>query len=144
MPGTPTSPSPGGGTSRPPQRNPGTSQPSASSAPDAEVDWRGMLARLAPLRRRWDLAVLANLAAGPERPGGLIAAINAQADGGRQISWKVAEDALRRLERNGYIAHREVSRFPRETRYWLLPPGDRLVHALNLLTTWYDVQDKRR
>ena len=30
---------------------------------------------------------------------------------------------------------------PRETRYWLLPRGDRLLRALDLLDTWYGEQD---
>ena len=46
------------------------------------MNWQNLMNRLAPLRRQWDLAVLANLAAGTERPGDLIAAINAQASDG--------------------------------------------------------------
>ena len=36
------------------------------------MNWQNLMDRLAPLRRQWDLAVLANLAAGTERPGDLI------------------------------------------------------------------------
>jgi len=68
------------------------------------VNWQDLMNRLAPLRRRWDLAVLANLAAGTARPKDLIGAINAQASDGRRISWKVLNDTLRRLEGSGHIA----------------------------------------
>ena len=61
------------------------------------MNWQNLMNRLAPLRRQWDLAVLANLAAGTERPGDLIEAINAQATDGRRIGWKVLNDTLRRL-----------------------------------------------
>jgi DNA-binding HxlR family transcriptional regulator len=104
------------------------------------VDWQNLMRQLTPLRRKWDLAVLSNLAAGGEgtRPAELIKAINAQARDGRQISWGVLENRLRRLEAAGYIARREMTNRPRETRYWLLPPAGRLVAALDLLETWLD------
>jgi DNA-binding HxlR family transcriptional regulator len=102
------------------------------------VNWQNLMNRLAPLRRQWDLAVLANLAAGTERPGDLIEAINTQAGDGHRIGWKVLTDTLRRLERCGFVARQEMPGVPRETRYRLLPPGRRLVSALSLLDTWYD------
>ena len=102
------------------------------------MNWQNLMNRLAPLRRQWDLAVLANLAAGTERPGDLIEAINAQASDGHRIGWKVLNDTLRRLERSGYVARQEKPGVPRETRYRLLPPARRLVSALSLLDTWYD------
>jgi DNA-binding HxlR family transcriptional regulator len=102
------------------------------------VNWQNLMDRLAPLRRQWDLAVLANLAAGTERPGDLIEAINAQASDGRRIGWKVLNDTLRRLERSGYVTRQEMPGVPRQTRYWLRPPGHRLVSAVRLLDTWYD------
>jgi DNA-binding HxlR family transcriptional regulator len=105
------------------------------------VNWQNLMNRLAPLRRQWDLAVLANLAAGTERPGDLIEAINAQAADGRRIGWKVLNDTLRRLERGGYVTRQEMPGVPRETRYWLRPPGHRLLAALRLLDTWYDDQE---
>jgi DNA-binding HxlR family transcriptional regulator len=106
------------------------------------VDWQNLMSRLAPLRTRWDLAVLANLAGSdtPVRPADLIKTINEQADDG-QISWKVLEARLRRLEASGYVARREVPHVPRETRYWLLPRGHHLMRALTLLEAWYDDQD---
>jgi DNA-binding HxlR family transcriptional regulator len=106
------------------------------------VDWQNLMRRLAPLRTRWDVALLASMADGngPVRPVDLINAINAQSDDG-QLSWKVMEARLRRLEAYGYIARREVPHGPRESRYWLLPPGRRLLSALDLLDTWYDEQD---
>jgi DNA-binding HxlR family transcriptional regulator len=62
------------------------------------VNWQNLMNQLAPLRRQWDLAVLANLAAGTERPGDLIEAINAQAADGDGSAGKVLNDTLRRLE----------------------------------------------
>jgi len=102
------------------------------------VNWQNLMERLAPLRRQWDLAVLANLASGTERPSDLIEAINAQASDGRRIGWKVLNDTLRRLERSGYVARQEMPGVPRETRYRLRPPGGRLISAVSLLDTWYD------
>jgi DNA-binding HxlR family transcriptional regulator len=90
--------------------------------PDGEVS-QNLINRLAPLRRQWDLAVLANLAAGTERPGDLIEAINAQASDGRQIGWKVLTDTLRRLERSGYVARQEMPGAPRETVTGYARPG---------------------
>jgi DNA-binding HxlR family transcriptional regulator len=106
------------------------------------VDWQSTLNRLAPLRMRWDLALLANLADSDSgtRPVDLIKAINAQAAGGR-ISWKVLEVRMRSLEASGYVARQEVPHVPRETRYRLLPRGRRLITALTLLEAWYDEQD---
>ena len=106
------------------------------------MDWQNLMRRLAPLRTRWDLAVLANLngSDAPVRPADLIKAINKQSADG-QISWKVMEARLRRLEASGYVARREVPHVPRETRYWLLPRGHRLIRALTLLETWYDEQE---
>ena len=105
------------------------------------MDWQSVLYRLAPLRMRWDLAIVANLADSDEtRPADLIKAINAQAAAGH-ITWKVLEVRLRQLEATGYIARREVPGGPRETRVWLLPRGRRLIAGLTALETWYDEQD---
>jgi DNA-binding HxlR family transcriptional regulator len=67
------------------------------------VDCQNLRDRLAPLRTRWDLAVLANLADSDGSPADLIKAINAQSSDG-QISWKVLEAGLRRLETAGYVS----------------------------------------
>ena len=106
------------------------------------MDWQNLRNRLAPVRRRWDLAVLANLADSSDgtRPADLIKAINAQSSDGH-IGWKVLEDRLRQLEASGYVARREVPNVPRETRYWLLPPGHRLITVLSRLEAWYDEHD---
>lgn len=108
------------------------------------MDWQNLRSRLAPLRTRWDLAVLANLAdsGAPVRPTRLMAAINAQSGDGR-ISWKVLEERLRCLESAGYIAREEVARVPRETRYRLLAPGSRLVGAVAMLDMWYAESEAR-
>lgn len=101
------------------------------------MDWEHLRRRLAAVRGRWDLAVLANLAGGVARPGDLIEAISAQSGEERRISWKVLTETLRRLEDEGYVGHKEISRLPRVTRYWLTPPGCRLVSVLCLLDAWY-------
>jgi len=99
------------------------------------MDWVNLTSWLAPVGRRWDIAVLANLPPDGNwiRPADLLSAINAQAGPERQISWKVLKETLRRLETGGYIARKEMTRVPRETRYWMLDPGRRLVVALTLL-----------
>lgn len=78
---------------------------------------------------------------GPRRPAGLVQAINTQAPAGRVISWKVLNDTLRRLEASGHLARRQVPGGPRETWYWLCPPGKRLICALTMLDDWYSRQD---
>lgn len=104
------------------------------------MDWQNLIRQTNPLRMRWDLAVLSNLAADGDgtRPTDLISTINAQARDGRQISWKVLEGRLRRLEAAGYVARKEIQKRPRETRYWLLPRALHLIAALELLETWLD------
>jgi len=101
----------------------------------ASADWRRLRSRLDTIRGKWDLAVLMNLERGVERPGDLIDVINEQAE--EQISWKVLIQTLRRLEDEGYVNHREVSRLPRVTRYWLRPTGRRVISALARLDAWY-------
>jgi DNA-binding HxlR family transcriptional regulator len=107
-----------------------------------EVDWQSLRDRLAPLRTRWDLAILVNLAEShnPVRPADLIKAINEQSVDGR-ISWKVLEASMRRLEATGYVAREEVPHVPRETRYWLLHRGRRLLDAVALLDEWYNEEE---
>jgi DNA-binding HxlR family transcriptional regulator len=104
------------------------------------LDWRGILARLAPVRHRWDLAILANLAGDVDSPADLLEVINGQAETGRQLSPQVLSGRLRRLEEAGYVGHAEISRIPRRRRYWLLPRGRRLLDALNVLDAWYEAQ----
>jgi DNA-binding HxlR family transcriptional regulator len=99
------------------------------------ADWKHLRSRLAAVRGKWDLAVLVNLERGVERPGDLIEVINEQAE--EEISWKVLIETLRRLEEEGYVGHREISRLPRVTRYWLRPAGRRLISALARLDAWY-------
>jgi DNA-binding HxlR family transcriptional regulator len=107
------------------------------------MDWQNLTDWLAPVGRRWDIAVLANLPSDGDwiRPADLRDTINAQAGAGRQISWKVLKETLRRLEADGYIARKEMTRVPRETHYWMLAPGRRLVAALRLLDAWHEADD---
>ena len=107
------------------------------------MDWQNLTSWLAPVGRRWDIAVLANLPPDGSwtRPADLLHTINSQAEPERQVSWKVLEETFRRLEAGGYIARREMTRVPRETRYWILAPGRRLVTALTLLEAWYERDD---
>jgi DNA-binding HxlR family transcriptional regulator len=107
------------------------------------MDWQNLISWLAPVGRRWDIAVLANLPPDGSwvRPAELLDVINAQASPERQVSWKVLEETFRRLEACGYIARLEMTRVPRETRYWILPTGRRLVTALTLLEAWYERDD---
>ena len=105
------------------------------------MDWQHLTDQLAPLRRRWDVAVLASLADGARRPAELIHVINSDVSGGRAVGWKVLNDTLRRLEASGYVARRQVPGVPRETWYWLCPPGQRLMCALAVLDDWYRRHD---
>lgn len=104
------------------------------------LDWRVVLARLAPIRRRWDLAILANLDRGTGSPAELLEVINGQAATGRQLSPQVLSGRLRRLGEAGYVGYAEVSRIPRRRRYWLLPRGRCLLDALVMLDGWYQTQ----
>jgi DNA-binding HxlR family transcriptional regulator len=108
------------------------------------VDWQSLTCWLAPVGRRWDVAVLVNLPPDGSwvRPAELLDAINAQAAPERQVSWKVLAETFRRLEADGYIARQEMTRVPRETRYWILAPGRRLVTALTLLEAWLERGDE--
>jgi DNA-binding HxlR family transcriptional regulator len=108
--------------------------------PGSPLDWRTVLARLAPVRRRWDLAILANLARDIGNPAGLLEVINAEAGNGQQLSPQVLSERLRRLGEAGYVGYAEVSRIPRRRKYWLLPRGRHLLDALTQLYDWYEAQ----
>jgi DNA-binding HxlR family transcriptional regulator len=107
------------------------------------MDWQNLTDWLAPVGRRWDIAVLANLPPDGDwiRPADLRDTINMQVGPERQISWKVLKETLRRLEADGYIARKDMTRVPRETHYWMLDPGRRLVVALSLLEAWHEADD---
>ena len=109
--------------------------------PGSLLDWRDILTRLAPVRRRWDLAILANLEGGVDRPADLLQVINGQAGTGQQLSPQVLSGRLRRLEESGYVGFAEISRIPRRRRYWLRPRGRRLLEALSVLDAWYEAQE---
>jgi DNA-binding HxlR family transcriptional regulator len=112
----------------------------APRQPGSLLDWRGVLARLAPVRHRWDLAILANLEGGTDRPADLLQVINGQAGTGQQLSPQVLSGRLRRLEEAGYVGYAEISRIPRRRKYWLRPRGRRLLDALSVLDAWYEAQ----
>ena len=96
------------------------------------LDWRTALARLAPVRHRWDLAVLCNLdEATGRRPADLLEAINSQAAPGRQLSPQVLSGRLRELERDGYIRHEDLSVMPLHRVYYLQSPGQALITDLS-------------
>jgi DNA-binding HxlR family transcriptional regulator len=111
-----------------------------SRQPGSLLDWRDILTRLAPVRHRWDLAILTNLEGGTDRPADLLQMINGQAGTGQQLSPQVLSGRLRRLEEAGYVGHAEISRIPRRRRYWLRPRGRRLLDALSVLDAWYEAQ----
>jgi DNA-binding HxlR family transcriptional regulator len=108
--------------------------------PGSVLDWRDIRARLAPVRHRWDLAILATLEAGIDRPADLLQVINGQAGTGPQLSPQVLSGRLRRLEEAGYVGYAEISRIPRRRKYWLQPRGRQLLDALSLLDAWYETQ----
>jgi DNA-binding HxlR family transcriptional regulator len=113
----------------------GSDGPDASREQRRALDWRAVQARLGPVRHRWDLAILCNLdqAAGC-RPADILAAINAQAGAGRQLSPQVLSGRLRDLEHNGYIRHVDLSVMPLHRVYYLQPPGQGLLSDLSRIT----------
>jgi DNA-binding HxlR family transcriptional regulator len=100
--------------------------------------WPRLLDRLDLVRRRWDLAIIANLRGGGVRPAGLMRMINGQA-GERRLTWKVLVERLDWLEGEGYVTRRQVD--PGETWYWLRPRAWRTLAALDALAAWYDGPD---
>lgn len=103
--------------------------------------WPLILDHLDLVRRQWDLAIVANLRGGGVRPGELLRAINAQADGRRRLTWKVMAERLRWLEGEGYLIRREID--VSETRYWLRPRACRMLAALDALAGWYEERTQR-
>jgi DNA-binding HxlR family transcriptional regulator len=103
----------------------------ASKIQRPALDWRVVQARLGPVQRQWDLAILCNLdeAAGC-RPAALLAAINSQAATGRQLSPQVLSGRLRKLEQGGYVRHVDLSVMPLHRVYYLQPPGQGLLSDL--------------
>ena len=88
-------------------------------------------ARLGPVQRRWDLAILCNLDETKGfRPADILAAINSQAGTGRYLSPQVLSGRLRDLEQNGYIRHVDLSAMPLHRVYYLQPPGQALLGDL--------------
>jgi hypothetical protein len=73
----------------------GSEAPVAIAYPPAGA-WPLILDHLDLVRRQWDLAIIANLRGGGVRPGELLRAINAQAEG-RRLTWKVMAERLRWL-----------------------------------------------
>jgi DNA-binding HxlR family transcriptional regulator len=102
--------------------------------------WPLILEHLDLVRRQWDLAIVVGLRGGGVRPGELLKAINAQAGGGRRLTWKVMAERLRWLEEEGYLIRREID--ASETRYWLRLRACRMLAALDALAGWYDEHDQ--
>lgn len=109
----------------------------SSASGGGGVNWQLVLDVLTPVRPRWDLAILANLEAGPVRPADLLREVNAQAGIRPPLTSKVLHDTLRRLIDEGYVRRREVARFPREVLYELTGTARRLLAELDLLAARY-------
>jgi DNA-binding HxlR family transcriptional regulator len=117
-----------------PGRNRQTGAAAALGKEQGALDWREVQARLGPVRHRWDLAIMCNLDQGTgRRPADLLAAINAQAGTGRQLSPQVLSGRLRDLEGKGYIRHEDLSAMPLHRVYYLQPPGQRLLGDLSAI-----------
>lgn len=114
------------------QDGPGDGRPVARDGERrCALDWREAQVQLGPVRHRWDLAVLCNLPMDVgRRPSEILAAINAQAEAGRQLSPQVLSGRLRELEQEGYIRHSDFSIMPLHRVYYLQPPGQRLIADL--------------
>jgi DNA-binding HxlR family transcriptional regulator len=99
------------------------------------LDWRVVQARLGPVRRRWDLAILCNLdETTGRRPADILAAINIQAGTGHKLSPQVLSGRLRQLEHGGYIRHDDLSVMPLHRVYYLQPPGQGLLSDLAMIS----------
>ena len=106
--------------------------PDGSQAQSRALDWRAVLTRLAPVRHRWDLAILCNLREDTGcRPADLLAAINVQSGAGRQLSPQVLSGRLRMLEHDGYVRHEDLSVMPLHRAYYLQPLGQALLADLS-------------
>jgi DNA-binding HxlR family transcriptional regulator len=112
-------------------------QPGIKAAPGKRrcaLDWQQVQAHLGPVRHRWDLAILCNMDENAAtRPAGLLAAINAQAGTGRQLSPQVLSGRLRELEQDGYVRHEDLSVIPLHRVYYLQPMGQRLIMDLSAI-----------
>jgi DNA-binding HxlR family transcriptional regulator len=99
------------------------------------LDWRVVQARLGPVRRRWDLAILCNLdETTGRRPADILAAINSQAGTAHKLSPQVLSGRLRQLEHGGYIRHDDLSVMPLHRVYYLQPPGQCLLSDLAMIS----------
>lgn len=101
------------------------------SAGCRQLDWQKAQEQLGPVRPRWDLAILSNLA--PEtgrRPKDVLAAVNAQAETEHILTPQVLSARLRCLEQDGYVRHADSSAAPLRRVYYLLPQGTRLIEDL--------------
>jgi DNA-binding HxlR family transcriptional regulator len=105
--------------------------PAGGSEPGAGLNWRGVLDRVAPVRQRWDLAILCNLCQGEGRtPGQLRAAINAQCWEHAELSAQYLSGRLKVLEAGGYVWHYDQSQMPYIRHYYQLPAAEHLVTGL--------------
>jgi DNA-binding HxlR family transcriptional regulator len=102
------------------------------------VNWTDLTALLDTVDGKWDLGILANLEAGPMRPTDLCDVINDEIrETGHVLDLAVLTNTLRRMIEDGLIEHREVSRFPRTTLYWLTPHAYEMVAILKGIDAWY-------
>jgi len=118
-----------GGGSSPPgtPASPGLDRAGESHA----LDWRAVQARLSPVGHRWDLAILCHLDGNVGcRSPDLLAAINAEAASGWQLTPQVLLTRLRDLERSDYVRHEDQSGVPLRRLYYLQPPGQALIRDL--------------
>ncbi len=100
------------------------------------MSWQRCAQILGEIGGRWDLAILAALAARESRqPSDLRKAVSGQA-GATCLSWKVMTERLRRLEDGGYVGRREMRQYPKQTQYWITPWGRSVLAEFAALGNW--------
>lgn len=111
----------------------------------ARVDWAGIQDRLAPVRHRWDLAIISNLDADAgKRPAELVEAVNSQVEGELRLTRQVLSLRLRALEQQGYVRHADLSRIPLVRVYTLRPAGRDLLRTVSAMAPWDESLPDRR
>ena len=127
------------------QRGLGQADTGDGRAWPAPVDWAGIQDRLALIRHRWDLLILANLdTEGGRRPAELLEAVNGQVAGEIRLTRQVLSLRLRTLEQQGYIGHADLNRIPLVRVYALRPPGRDLLRTVSAMAPWDESLPDRR
>jgi DNA-binding HxlR family transcriptional regulator len=96
------------------------------------LDWHAVQDRLAPVRQKWDLAILAALYwRDGLAPAQIAAVINSHAVPGEHLCQQVLSPRLAVLEAAGWVRHEDMLNRPLRRVYFLCPRGTALVEELS-------------